>query len=100
MLKVGCFPEMWTAGLISPIFKNEDKTDPQNYCGICINSCLGKVSCNVLNLRITDFFIRTSFKVKEELYLRYVKKHDEKKKCLPALRVFKKPLIQSGTTAV
>ena len=55
VLKAGFFPEIWNDGLIRPIFKSGDKTDPQNYRGICINSCLGKVLCSILNSRIIDF---------------------------------------------
>ena len=55
VLRVGFFPEIWNKGLISPIFKSGDKTDPQNYHGICINSCLGKVLCSILNSQIIDF---------------------------------------------
>lgn len=41
ILSSGVFPEVWNTGLISPIFKSVDKTDPnQNYRGICVNNKL------------------------------------------------------------
>ncbi|XP_016362856.1 nurim-like [Sinocyclocheilus anshuiensis] len=39
----GFFPEIWNQGLISPIHKNGDKLEPNNYRGICVNSNLGKI---------------------------------------------------------
>lgn len=49
VLCVGFFPEIWNQGLISPIHKNGDKLEPNNYRGICVNSNLGKVFCSILN---------------------------------------------------
>jgi hypothetical protein len=36
VLKTGHFPDQWCDGLITPIFKSGDKTDPNNYRGICV----------------------------------------------------------------
>ena len=33
-------PDIWNRGLITPIFKNGNKSDPDNYRGICVNSNL------------------------------------------------------------
>ena len=49
------FPKTWCEGLISPIFKSGTLTDPGNYRGICVSSCLGKFFCLILNQRLTDF---------------------------------------------
>ena len=43
VLRVVYFPDLKSEGLISHIFKSGDKSDPQNYCGTSINSCVGKV---------------------------------------------------------
>ena len=48
ILSVGYFPDIWNLGLITPIFKNGDKIDPNNYRGICVNSNLGKVFCSII----------------------------------------------------
>ncbi|KAJ4925143.1 hypothetical protein JOQ06_017880, partial [Pogonophryne albipinna] len=46
ILQSGCFPDIWCKGLISPIHKNGDKSDPNNYRGICVSSCLDReVKC-------------------------------------------------------
>ena len=55
VLRSGCFPGMWCEGLISPIHKNGDKSDPNNYRGICVSSCVGKLFCSILNRRILNF---------------------------------------------
>ena len=51
------FPSSWCKGIITPIFKSENKQDPANYRGICINSCLGKLFTAVLNARLKIFLL-------------------------------------------
>jgi hypothetical protein len=55
ILQTGNFPTQWCEGLITPIFKTGDKSDCNNYIGICISSCLGKFFCLILNQRMFDF---------------------------------------------
>ena len=45
-------PQTWCHGLITPIFKCGTKSDPSNYRGICISSCIGKLFCSILNQRL------------------------------------------------
>ena len=45
ILKSGHFPSIWNQGIITPIYKNGDKCDPNNYRGICVSSNLGKLFC-------------------------------------------------------
>ena len=47
-------PQTWCNGIITPIFKSGVKSDPSNYRGICISSCLGKLFCSILNQRLLD----------------------------------------------
>ncbi len=54
-LSSGVFPEVWNTGLISPIFKSGDKTDPNNYRGICVTSNLANVFYSLKNSRISSF---------------------------------------------
>jgi len=35
-------PQTWCGGLITPIYKSGGRSDPSNYRGICVSSCLGK----------------------------------------------------------
>ncbi len=55
VLSVGHFPEAWNRGLITPIFKSGDKSDPNNYRGICVSSNLGKLFCNIINTNLVHF---------------------------------------------
>ena len=41
--------------MITPIFKSGKKKDPNNYRGICISSCLGKLFCAILNDSILNY---------------------------------------------
>ena len=52
ILKSGNFPKAWCEGLITPIFKSGNHLDPNNYRGICVSSCLGKLFCIILNERL------------------------------------------------
>ncbi len=55
ILSSGIYPNIWNKGLITPIHKNGDRFDPNNYCGICVNSNLGKLFCKILNSRLAHF---------------------------------------------
>ena len=53
ILDTGIVPDKWTIGLIVPIFKNKgDINDPDNYRGITLLSCLGKLFTLVINVRL------------------------------------------------
>ena len=55
ILKARIYPNTWCEGLITPIFKSGDKSDPGNYRGICVSSCLGKFFSSIINQRLVDF---------------------------------------------
>ena len=59
-LMQGVFPSAWCNGLITPIFKSGRKSDPGNYRGICVTSCLGKLFCSILNSRIAKHLNRNN----------------------------------------
>jgi hypothetical protein len=52
VLRDGCYPTLWQNNLILPIFKSGSKTDQNNYRGIAISSCLGKLFCMLINNRL------------------------------------------------
>lgn len=56
VLKSGIMPQTWCNGIITPIFKSgvESESYPSNYRGICISSCLGKLSRSILDQRLLD----------------------------------------------
>ena len=43
VLNSGIFPQLWSVGYISPVFKAGDIGDPNNRRGITVCSCLGKL---------------------------------------------------------
>ena len=56
VLSEGQIPEAWTIGMITPIYKNKgDKMDFNNYRGITILSCLGKLFTSVINARLNRY---------------------------------------------
>ena len=56
VLDTGIIPSSWSLGVICPIYKNKgDRGDPNNYRGITILSCLGKLFTCVLNKRLGIF---------------------------------------------
>ena len=55
VLKWGTMPQTWCDDLITPIFKSGTKSDPSDYCGSWISSCLGKLFCSLLNQRFLEY---------------------------------------------
>ena len=55
IFSTGLFPETWSQGLIIPIHKKGDKMNPDNYRGITLLSCFGKLFTSIINDRITKF---------------------------------------------
>ena len=54
VLDSGIIPADWTIGIIRPLFKGKGSTDnPDNYRGITLLSCLGKLFTAVINHRLT-----------------------------------------------
>ena len=51
----GIYPDIWTKGVITAIYKSGDSSNPSNYRGICVTSCLGKLFCFILNSRLHLF---------------------------------------------
>ena len=55
VLTSGHVPDSWAIGKIVLIFKNKgDNTDPSNYRGITLLSCLGKAFTTIVNNRLTS----------------------------------------------
>ena len=50
-------PNEWSIGMIKPIYKQKGSSDdPNNYRGITILSCFGKLSTSVINNRLVEYF--------------------------------------------
>ena len=55
ILTCGVFPSEWKKGFIINIHKAGSFTDPNNYRGITLSSCLGKMFSLILNARLVDY---------------------------------------------
>jgi len=56
ILSTGVIPDSWTNGVILPLFKKKgSRSNVDNYRGITIMSCLGKLFTSVINIRLTKF---------------------------------------------
>ena len=55
ILSLEYFTDFWTRGNIVPIYKSGDKNIADNYRGITLLSCLGKLFTRILNTRITKW---------------------------------------------
>ena len=67
------YPREWLNGYIIPIYKKGDRTNPSNYRGITITSCLGKLFNMVLNERLSKFFEK--HKIISPYQIGFKKKH-------------------------
>ncbi len=46
---------IWAESMIKPLFKGGNPFDPSDYRGISLTSCLGKLFCSILNIRLVNF---------------------------------------------
>ena len=47
VFNTGCFPKSWAEGEIVPVFKKADRENPENYRGITLISCIGKLFTSI-----------------------------------------------------
>jgi hypothetical protein len=52
VLDTGHYPTSWSQAVIVPIHKKGDSLDPNNYRGISLLSCLGKLFTSIINQRL------------------------------------------------
>ena len=55
ILNTGHYPQQWSTGILTPVHKGGSRYDPQNYRGITVLNCIGKIFTSILNSRITDW---------------------------------------------
>lgn len=49
------YPSSWTTGIIVPIFKSGNTSDPSTYLEITLSNCIGKVFNKMLNNRLRQY---------------------------------------------
>ena len=79
-LETGKIIEDLCEGLIAPIFKENDKSNPDNYRGTCISNALLKCLCLILNNRLKKFSSKNNLIAK----LRLEKKVEPRITSLPS----------------
>ena len=50
------YPEIWSTGVIVPIYKKGDPKEPANYRGITLSSTMSKLFTYILNQRLSSWF--------------------------------------------
>ena len=60
-LTVGEVPNIWCKGLITPVFKNGDAFNRENYRPVCVLNCLCTFFTNALNNRLSESTKRSKF---------------------------------------
>ena len=55
ILSSGTYPKIWGENYLITILKSGSPSDPNNYRGITINSCLSKLLNSILNNRLVIF---------------------------------------------
>ena len=55
ILVTGEYPASWSVGLICPIYKAGEKEEPNNYRGITLLNCIGKIFTFILNTKLKNW---------------------------------------------
>ena len=67
ILKSGVIIPEWIVGLIVPIHKKGQKSEPSNYRGITLMSCLGKLFMAILNKRLLQYTMQNKILSESQL---------------------------------
>ena len=67
ILTSGVMIPEWIVGMIVPIYKKGEKSEPSNYRGITLMSCLGKLFIAVLNNRLLQYAVENNIISKNQL---------------------------------
>jgi hypothetical protein len=66
----GIIPDFWSESYICPIYKNKgDPKNPDNYRGITILSCFGKLFTCILNNRLFNYLESLGLLCEEQAYM-------------------------------
>ena len=55
------FPKSWGDGIIIPAHKHGSRLDVNNYRGITISGCMGKLFCHIINERLSEELEKKNF---------------------------------------
>ena len=100
VLTSGFIPDSWSQGIISPIYKNKgDKSSPDNYRGVTLLSCFGKLFTSILNNRLNNYLENMNILVEEQAGFRKgysTTDHIFNLKCLIDLYLFRGKKLYSA----
>ena len=54
ILSFNVYPIEWKKDILGPLHKSGDKSDPNNFRGICVSSCFGKLFNSILRNRLEE----------------------------------------------
>ena len=66
-LKFNIYPTEWKNDILGPLHKSGEKTDPNNFRGICVSSCFGKLFNMVLRNRLEEKCLHDFEQSKEQI---------------------------------
>ena len=66
LLQSEIFPSEWKCDILGPLHKSGPLDDPNNFRGICVASCLGKLFNTILRTRLDNFVARHKFMQKNQ----------------------------------
>ena len=55
VLENSIYPKNWSLDILTPLHKKNEKSDPNNFRGIVVSSCLGKLFNKILQKRLEKF---------------------------------------------
>ena len=67
ILRSGKYPTLWNRGFISSLPKTGDLSDPNNFRGITLTSCLGKLFNKILSRRLYKFRENNNLRPAEQI---------------------------------
>ena len=61
ILSSALYPSAWKVDILTPLHKSGDKSKPNNYRGLAVSSCLGKLFNKILQRRLDKFCSKNGF---------------------------------------
>ena len=58
ILSSAVYPSAWKKSILTPLHKSGDLSDPNNFRGVAVSSCLGKLFNKLLNTRLENKCVR------------------------------------------
>lgn len=79
-------PESWLNSIICPLPKTGDLTDPNNYRGVSLMSCVGKLYTRLLGMKLTEFMENKQLLCPEQIGFR------QERRCVEHILVLREAL--------